>query len=107
MSYGPFQSAKLWLGSVIGLSKDALHVYVGLTVFLLMALVFRLPLRDWRPISAVFLVAVAGEIGDLVERVGRDRDPFWAASWHDLWNTMFWPTMIFLLARFAPRLLRR
>ena len=107
MTYGPFQTAKLWLGGLIGLSKDALHVYVGLTVFLLTALLFRVPLRDVRPLAAVFLVAIAGEIWDLLERVSPDQDPFWAANWHDLWNTMFWPTMLFVLARFAPKLLNR
>jgi|SRR5690349_1927341 len=103
----PLQSAKFWLMDLTGLSKDALHVYVGLTVFLGMALIFRLPLRDWRPLAAAFLAAMAGEIWDLIERLAPGRDPVWAANWHDIWNTMFWPTMLFLLARFAPTLLRR
>jgi hypothetical protein len=100
-----FQSAKTWLVELMGLSKDALHIYVGLTVFLLTALIFRLPLRDWRPLAAVFLVAVAGEIWDLFERLGPGDPPFWASNWHDIWNTMFWPLMLFLLAR-SPRLLK-
>jgi hypothetical protein len=100
-----FQSSKTWLIELVGLSKDALHIYVGLTVFLLTALVFRLPLRDWRPLAAVFLVAVVGEIWDLFERLGPGDRPFWAANWHDIWNTMFWPLVLFLLAR-SPRLLK-
>jgi hypothetical protein len=102
----PFQSTKLSLIELVGLSKDALHVYVGLTIFLLTALIFRLPLRDWRPLAAVFLVAVAGEIWDLFERLQPGDRPFWAANWHDLWNTMFWPTVLFGLSR-APKLLKR
>jgi cell shape-determining protein MreD len=103
----PFQTTKLWLTDYVGLAKDAMHIYVGLTVFLLTALIFRLPLRDWRPIAAVFLVAAAGEIWDLYERVTYDlAEPSWASNWHDLWNTMFWPTVLFVLAR-SPRLLKR
>ena len=102
----PFQSAKVWLIELLGLSRDALHIYVGLTVFLLVALVFRLPLRDWRPLAAVFLVAVAGEIWDLFERLRPDQEPFWASNWHDIWNTMFWPLVLFILAR-MPKLLKR
>ena len=103
---GPFQDAKTWLVELLGLSRDAMHVYIGLTVFLLVAILFRLQLRDWRPLAAVFLVAVAGEVWDLFERLRPDQAPFWAGNWHDLWNTCFWPLMLFLLAR-APRLLKR
>ncbi len=102
----PFQSAKVWLIELLGLSRDALHIYVGLTVFLLVALIFRLPLRDWRPLAAVFLVAVAGEIWDLFERLRPEQEPFWASNWHDIWNTMFWPLVLFILAR-MPKLLKR
>ena len=98
----PLQSAKLWLMNLTGLSKDALHVYVGLAVFLGMALIFRLPLRDWRPLAAAFLAAIVGEIWDVIDRLRPDRDPLWASNWHDLWNTMFWPTMIFLIVRLLP-----
>jgi cell shape-determining protein MreD len=104
---GPYQSSKMWLVGKIGLGKDALHIYVGLTVFLLTALIFRLPLRDWRPLAAVFLVAALGEVWDLFERLTADNAaPFWRSNWHDLWNTMFWPLVLFVLAR-SPRLLKR
>jgi cell shape-determining protein MreD len=96
-----FQDAKLWLLDLIGLSKDALHVYVGMIVFLGVALAFRLPLRDWRPLAAVFLAAVAGELFDLFESLAPLQEPHWAAAWHDLWNTMFWPTVLFVLARWS------
>ncbi len=96
---GPFQQSKLWLTELVGLSRDALHIYVGLTIFLLAALIFRLPLRDWRPLAAVFLVAIAGEVWDLFERLQPDQRPLWWSAWHDLWNTIFWPLVLFLLAR--------
>ena len=101
-----FQSAKLWLIHLTGMPRDALHIYVGLAVFLGVALIFRRPLRDPRPIAAVLLVAIAGEIWDTMDRATAGRPPAWGAGWHDLWNTLFWPTILFLLARFT-KLLRR
>jgi hypothetical protein len=98
---GPYQESKLWLTELVGLSKEALHVYVGLTVFLAVALIFRLPLRDWRPWAAALLAAMAGELLDLFERLEPGATPRWAGNWHDLWNTMFWPTMLFALARWT------
>ncbi|HEY9554521.1 hypothetical protein [Allosphingosinicella sp.] len=61
-----FQDAKLVLVQATDLSKDALHVYVGLGVMLLVAILLRRPLRDWRPPAAVALAAVAGEIWDVL-----------------------------------------
>ena len=101
-----FQDIKTLLVNLFGLGKDALHVYVGMTVFLGTALLFRLPLRDWRPLAAVFLAAVAGEIFDLFERLEPNIRPFWASNWHDIWNTMFWPTLLCLLSRW-PAVLKR
>lgn len=103
---GSLETAKFWLVTTLGLSKDALHVYVGLIVFFAAALVFRLPLRDVRPLAAVLLAAVAGEVWDIQEAAGLGRVQHLADNWHDIWNTMFWPTAIFLLARYTPALRR-
>ena len=101
-----FQDGKTVLLDLIGLGKDALHIYVGLAVFLLTALVFRLPLRDWRPLAATLLVAILGEVLDLFERLPPGGNPRWGSSWHDLWNTMFWPLVLFLLHRWRSALPR-
>ena len=102
-----FQDAKLWLVHTLGLSKDALHIYVGLIVFLFVAVVFRLKLSDWRPLAAVLLVAIAGEAWDIydTERIGAPQ--VWAGNGHDIWNTLFWPAVLFLLARHTNVLDRR
>jgi len=47
----------------------------------------------------VFLAAVVGEVLDLFEDLTTDEHPRWGANWHDIWNTMFWPTIICLIAR--------
>ena len=100
-----FQNAKIWLSQVLGLPKDALHIYVGFVVFLTVAIVARRPLRSPVPLGAVLAAALAGEIWDIVETIQLGQRVHWWRNWHDVWNTCFWPTVIFLLARYT-RLLR-
>ncbi len=97
----PLQSTKLVLMEATGLAKDALHVYVGPATLLIAAALMKRSLRDWRPLAAVALVAFAGEIWDAVDTVLAGRSPGWRGNWKDIWNTLFWPTTLFLLARFT------
>jgi hypothetical protein len=96
-----FQAFKLAVIQATQLSRDAIHVYVGLAVFLAAALLFRKPLRSWLPWFAVLIVAVIVEVVDLRDDLltrGRLR---WLASTHDIVNTLFWPSVLLLLARWT------
>lgn len=93
------QTIKLAIVAATGLSKDALHIYVGLAAFLIAAVVSKRPLSSLRPWGVVLLVATAGEFVDM-------RDDFssfgcwrWSASLHDILNTIAWPTVFLVLAR--------
>ena len=99
-----FQSTKIFLSEVTSLGKDALHIYVGLAVMLLVVIAFKKPLGDWRPIAAVAFASVAGEIWDVIDTLSHGGKPQWNANWKDIWNTMLWPTMLFGLARFTKKL---
>jgi cell shape-determining protein MreD len=101
-----FQSAKLWLLQLFGLPRDALHIYVGLAVFLAAAAASRRSLGHWLPLAAVVAAAAAGEAWDLLDTASAGRRLSWRGSWHDLWNTAFWPLVLFLLARHS-RILKR
>jgi cell shape-determining protein MreD len=101
-----FQSAKILLAEVTSLGKDALHVYVGLGVMLAVAIAFRRPLSDWRPLLAVALASIAGELWDVIDTFSHGGRPRWSGNTKDIWNTLFWPTVFFLLARFT-RVLKR
>jgi len=99
MEDSAFQSAKHAMMSLIGISKDALHVYVGLGVMLTAALVLKKPLRSPLPWLLALAAALAGELWDGFDdlrALGRLR---WDASLHDILNTIFWPTILLLLAR--------
>jgi hypothetical protein len=95
------QAIKLAIVSATALSKDALHVYVGLSVFLPSALILRRPLRSPLPWLAALLVAALGEIVDMRDDISSLGYWRWAASAHDMVNTIFWPTVLLCLARFT------
>jgi hypothetical protein len=101
-----FQQAKMALVHLFGLPKDALHIYVGLTVFLAAAALARRPLGSRVPIAAVVAAALAGEAWDLIDTWAAGARPRLDRNWHDIWNTCFWPAILFLLARHT-RLLSR
>lgn len=101
------QEAKVLLMGSTHLAKDALHVYAGLFVLLAAAALLRWPLRSPRPWLAVLLVALAGEAWDIADTLGVGAPLRLADNWHDVWNTLFWPTAIMLLARWTPVLSRR
>ncbi|HEX8241290.1 MAG TPA: hypothetical protein VF574_16265 [Allosphingosinicella sp.] len=102
-----FQHAKTALVHLLGLPKDALHIYVGLAVFLAAAALLRRPLGSWMPIAAVAAAALAGEAWDLIDTQSAGARPHWDRNWHDVWNTCFWPAILFLLARYTHLLSRR
>jgi hypothetical protein len=95
----PLQQSKLWVMGFSGLSKDALHVYVGLAVFFGCALMFRWPLQKGGPLLAVLVAALAGEIWDLADTLRYGEILRLSGNWHDVWNTLFWPLVITLIAR--------
>ncbi|MBX3564285.1 MAG: hypothetical protein KF730_06870 [Sphingomonas sp.] len=100
----PLQTVKLWLAQHVTLAKDALHIYVALMVLFGVALAFKWPLRSWKPWAAVLAVALIGEAWDLRDSMVYHTPIRLGANFHDIWNTMFWPTAILLLARFTPLL---
>lgn len=94
-----YQAVKFSLAESTGLAKDALHVYFGLALFLAVRLVWRRRggwLLAW---LAVLVMAVGGEWLDLRgEALAGALQPD-SAHWHDVWNTMFWPTVLALVGR--------
>jgi hypothetical protein len=94
-----YQAAKLVLESTLGLSRDALHVHVGLAVFVVAALVLRKPLHSPIPLAAAFLAAVMGEALDMSDDLRSLGYWRWKESVGDVANTLFWPLALWALAR--------
>jgi uncharacterized membrane protein YqgA involved in biofilm formation len=96
-----FQSMKHEIVHVASLSKDALHIYVGITVFLVCAAFSHKGLRSIFPIIAVVVVAVLGEALDARDDLRKFGHWRFLSSLHDVLNTMFWPLVLWLLARYS------
>ena len=96
---------KHWLETWSGLNMDALHVHGGILIQLLVALLVRRPIRSIIPWAVVLIAIVANEYYDLHYEIWPTRAAQWAESIKDGWNTMLMPTLIMLVARFAPWIL--
>lgn len=96
---GLFEERKNWIVSTTELSKDALHIYFGLALFIAVRLAWRWRggwLAAW---LAVVAMAIGGEWLDMTGEVARTSLVPGAAHWHDIWNTTFWPTILLIVGR--------
>jgi hypothetical protein len=98
-----YQSVKLILLELFGLSKDAIHVHIGFLVFALTAVVSRRGFRDWRVVLPGLVLSCLMEILDL-------RDHYaWSGRWlvwaslHDLMNTNWIPFAVVGLSRIVEK----
>ncbi|KQZ64533.1 hypothetical protein ASD67_08695 [Sphingopyxis sp. Root1497] len=96
-----YQQFKLVLIDGSGLSKDALHIYAGMGVYLIVRAGLRRP--AWMAWGAVVAVALAGEWLDVQGEYIRGLLAPEPGHWHDIWNTAFWPTALALVERWWPR----
>jgi hypothetical protein len=88
-----------------GLNMDALHVYAGIFLQLGAAIVLRRSLKSPWPWLFVLVAEFGNEVNDYTYEIWPDRDIQFAEGLRDMWNTMALPTLLLLLARYAPRLL--
>jgi hypothetical protein len=94
-----FQQFKVVMLGFTGLGKDALHIYAGMGLFLFVRLMWR-----WRggwmlAWLAVLAMACTVEWIDMKAESAVNALQPDAAHWHDIWNTMFWPTVLLLVGR--------
>lgn len=89
-----FQALKLAITSTVGLSKDALHVHLGLALYLLILVAWRR--QRSAPIACliVFLLAGLNEAIDARDDIATFGHWRWQASLHDIVNTLFWPAVL-------------
>ena len=90
-----YRSAKQYLSVVTGAQEDLLHVHAGLLIFVLSALILRKKMRSPIPLALVVFFATLNEVVDWYS--GAPQAPY--EHYIDFANTVFWPTLLFLLAR--------
>lgn len=96
--------AELWIGyktrlvEYVGLTNDAMHVHGSLLILLVSAIMLRRrPDSIWCWLI-VFAAELFNEYADLKGLAPGEASI--DASLHDLYNTMFWPTVFVVLGRF-------
>ncbi len=95
---------KFEIERVVGLDKDALHVYGALVIQVAAALLLRRSLAAKLPWLAVLGAVLINEWLDLHVEVWPDHWQQYRASIHDVLNTMILPTVLMAIVRYAPRL---
>lgn len=98
-----YNAIKTQLSDILGITKDALHVHIGLAIFLGVALVFRRSLASWLPWLALLAFELVNELMDMLYWNGSGIGFDLGDSPKDIVNTMFWPTVVFLVARWLRR----
>ncbi|WP_291355515.1 MULTISPECIES: hypothetical protein [unclassified Acinetobacter] len=100
MYLSKFQELKIDITNFTELSRDALHIYAGLTLFFIVAFFHHHQLKSKWAIGAVLIAAVVAELFDAHDDL--INYGYWhiGASLHDIINTIFWPLVIWLMARF-------
>ncbi|MGE0798655.1 MAG: hypothetical protein AB7G13_05770 [Lautropia sp.] len=88
------------------LSRDALHVHIGLLLFIGMAAVFRSPGRFRRALGWLLVITLLGESFDAAIELARGRSPLWLGSAKDIVNTLLWPSILVFAGPKVARLLR-
>ncbi len=99
MEYSFYQGGKLAIVHLTGLSKDALHIYVGLVIFLVAACLVRRRAVSLIPIAVVVAIAVLGEVLDARDDLMEFGRWHVTASLRDVANTVFWPAILWLLLK--------
>jgi hypothetical protein len=90
-----YDGYKRSLEEVSGASETLLHVHVGLLIFVLAALVTRRRMASAGPLAAVVALSLLNE---LIDYFGPSYSTYWSSA-GDVINTVFWPAVLFLIAR--------
>ena len=88
-----FYQFKSALNSLLPFSADALHVHIGLFLFIVVAAIARnAPQRFAIAWGVVLSICLAGELLDILYDLGIGNPVRWRNGVKDTVNTMLWPT---------------
>ncbi|RIV85191.1 hypothetical protein D2V07_13000 [Aurantiacibacter zhengii] len=90
-----YREAKRAIETWTGASQELLHVHAGLLIFVAASLILRRKFRSPIPLALVTAFAVLNELVDWL--YGPSTGAF--EPIRDIANTVFWPCVVFLLAR--------
>lgn len=98
-----FEANKVYMVQYSGLSRDALHVHIGIALYFALVFLLRRQAGSWVPALVVLGLCLLGEVFDIIHviELGQHQKPF--ENLHDIANTMAWPVIFTLFARWRNR----
>jgi hypothetical protein len=101
-----YHDVKLWIGQWTGLHNDALHVHMGLALYVLVWLycMRNKPAKaTWLPLLVVFAFQMGNESLDALKSAVTHSPFVFQEFFKDTWNTLLWPTVFSLAHIFSSR----
>src|SRR6185503_14886289 len=99
--------AKMFIEHAVVFSSDALHVIVGVVVWLVLALVLRKPASHWWPWLGLLALVLFNETVDLWVEQWPDPGMQYGESAKDVLLTMALPTLLMAVSRLRPQMFGR
>lgn len=94
-----YQLAKLEVLSMVDLTKDAIHIHIGMLVFVGWLVLFRKSINDFKSLIPVLIVVLIMELFDLRDDYNAFGYFRWFASLHDIINALLWPFILISFSR--------
>ncbi len=85
---------KGYILSLVPLTNDAIHVYIGMTSYLGLCVALRRPLSWWPALVPGALLGLAMEVVDLAQ----GSHPLWSLK--DVLNQNAWPVAVWVVVRY-------
>ena len=101
---GYSHQAKLFIEHVARIEHGALHIIVGVMVWLAIALVSRRPVCSWIPWCGLFALILWNELVDLWVEKWPEPGMQYGEGARDVILTMFVPTLIMIAVSIRPKL---
>ena len=95
-----YNDIKTGISDFLGVSKDALHIHLGLAIFVALILVLRKSPASLVPWLGLLAFQLINEVIDAFHWRQGVLDIDVAGSLKDIVNTMFWPTVVLIAFRF-------
>jgi len=101
-----WHQGKLFVEHALSITHDALHIIVGVLLWVALGLLLRRPLTSWLPWSWLFALILWNETVDLWVEKWPDPGQQYGEGAKDLLLTMLIPTILMIAARTRPDLFR-
>lgn len=89
----------------MAICHDTLHLAVGVAIWLMLAIVLRRPIADWRPLFGTAAIAVLNEAIDLWVEIWPSVGKQLGEGARDILMTIAVPALLFVAIRLRPSLI--